>query len=293
MAETKELTWQCDGKTISLGADYDGRGPRVLLLPALSSISTRREMAPLQALLAAHYETIAVDWPGFGDRARPPQDWQPRHYSDFLNTLIGEALPPLHAVIAAGHGASYALACAAAAPPSISRLVLLSPTWRGPLPTMMNGPRPWFDRVCRAVDHPLFGPLLYKLNVSRPVIRFMAAGHVYVERAFIEGERLTEKLAVTRVQNARFASVRFVAGKLDAVASRGEFLDLARGAGVPILMIYGADTPPRSRAEMEALAEIAAVQSVRLPRGKLSVYEEFPHEVAAAIEPFLSSLTRP
>jgi hypothetical protein len=47
---TEQLTWLYDGTTIELGADWSGQGPLVLLLPALSSISTRREMRPLQEL---------------------------------------------------------------------------------------------------------------------------------------------------------------------------------------------------------------------------------------------------
>jgi hypothetical protein len=45
-------------------------------------------------------------------------------------------------------------------------------------------------------------------------------------------------------------------------------------------MVYGAQTPSRSRAEMEALTSIASIQSVMLPLGKLSVREEFPDLVA-------------
>jgi hypothetical protein len=46
--QTEQLTWHYDGTTIELGADWSGQGPLVLLLPALSSISTRREMGPLR-----------------------------------------------------------------------------------------------------------------------------------------------------------------------------------------------------------------------------------------------------
>jgi hypothetical protein len=38
---TKQVTWRLDGKTVELGCDWSGQGPTVLLLPALSSISTR------------------------------------------------------------------------------------------------------------------------------------------------------------------------------------------------------------------------------------------------------------
>jgi hypothetical protein len=45
-------------------------------------------------------------------------------------------------------------------------------------------------------------------------------------------------------------------------------------------VFYGAETPPRSRAEMEALAALPNIRSVRLPRGKLAVHEEFPDATA-------------
>jgi len=286
--QTEKLTWQCDGRSIELAADWSGQGPLVLLLPALSSISTRREMGPLQERLCANYRTVSTDWPGFGDRPRTRHDWRPEIYSDFLSYLIGTVLPPVHAVIAAGHAATFALLHACAHPGSSKRLVLVAPTWRGPLPTMMDGQRPLFDRICRLVDLPIIGPLLYRLNVNRLVVRYMAAGHVYTDSAWLHGERLREKLAVTRSSGARFSSVRFVTGKLDPLATRTEFLDVAQRSHVPMLMIYGAQTPSRSRAEMEALASIPSIRTVLLPLGKLSVHEEFPDSVAEAIKPFLS-----
>jgi pimeloyl-ACP methyl ester carboxylesterase len=244
-------------------------------------------MRPLQERLCAHYQTVSTDWPGFGDRPRLRHDWRPEIYSDFLTYLVDTVLPPLHAVIAAGHAATFALLHACARPGSFKRLVLIAPTWRGPLPTMMNGRRPFFDDLCRIVDLPVIGPLLYGLNVNRFVIRYMAAGHVYADAAWLHGQRLRDKLAVTRPPGARFASVRFVAGKLDPLATRSEFLHLAHRSPVPILMVYGAQTPSRSRAEMEALASVHSIQGVMLPRGKLSVHEEFPNLVAETIEPFL------
>jgi hypothetical protein len=46
-----------NGERIVLGADATGAGPRVLLLPALSSISTRHDMRPLQERLSQRYAT--------------------------------------------------------------------------------------------------------------------------------------------------------------------------------------------------------------------------------------------
>jgi pimeloyl-ACP methyl ester carboxylesterase len=281
------LEWNWHGETLRLHTESIGMGPRILLLPALSSISTRHEMRPLQERLAKQYSTLCVDWPGFGDRARPRVDWTPEAYSAFLSFLLTEVIPYPHAIVAAGHAATYVLEHAASGSCTIERLVLIAPTWRGPLPTMMSGHRPFFDRLCRLVDGPMLGPLIYRLNVNRLVVRYMASGHVYTDPAFLEGERLREKLDVVRAPGARFASVRFVTGRLDPLDARVAFLDLAQRAAVPILLVYGAETPPRSRAEMEALAALPGVRSVRLLHGKLSVHEEFPDATMEAIRPFL------
>src|SRR5512133_2819654 len=285
---TSMLEWNWGGKPIRLGADASGNGPKVLLLPALSSISSRREMRPLQERLAGRYSTLAVDWPGFGEAPRPQVDWTPDAYADFLAFVLSSVMPHPHAIIAAGHAATYVLKHAATAAAQPTRLVLVAPTWRGPLPTMAGGHRPFFDWLCRLVDRGTVGPLIYGLNVNPFVVRRMGAGHVYADPAFLNEERLRQKLAVVRAEGARFASVRFVTGRLDPLASREAFLDIARRAQAPILLVYGADTPPRSRAEMEALAAVPGIRTARLPRGKLSVHEEFPDATISAIDPFLA-----
>src|ERR1700730_9858144 len=107
--ETRSVEWIWRGETVRLGATSSGSGPGLLLLPAPSSISTRHEMRPLQERLAGRYATFCVDWPGFGDRARPPIDWNPDVYYAFLSFLLTSAVPQPYAVIAAGHAAGYML----------------------------------------------------------------------------------------------------------------------------------------------------------------------------------------
>ena len=129
--DTRTLDWNWRGETIRVGADASGTGPRLLMLPALSSISSRREMHPLQQHLARHYSTLSVDWPGFGEGARPQLDWTPDTYAAFLAFLLTSVIAHPHAVITAGHAATYVLAHAAGAPDAMERLVLIAPTWRG------------------------------------------------------------------------------------------------------------------------------------------------------------------
>lgn len=284
-AKPLEHAFSWHGVETNVGMETAGAGRSVLLLPALSSISTRHEMTPLVARLAEHYRVTAADWPGFGDAARPRADWTPAALTDFLDEMIEKAAAEV--VVAAGHAAVYALDYAAAHPGRLTALVLLAPTWRGPLPTMMGGQRPWFARLRQAVDLPVAGDLLYRLNVSQPILRMMAREHVYQDPTWLEGSRLGAKKAVTAARGARHASVRFVTGALDPVDSREAFLDLAARAGSPVLMIYGEGTPRRSRAEMEALAEVAGVRTIVLPQGRLALHEEYPEQVAEAITRFL------
>lgn len=288
MATTRELRWVWQGQDFILGLDEAGNGPLVLLLPALSSISTRSEMHPLMERLAPRFRVIALDWPGFGTAARPRIRWTPDALSAFLEYALRSLDVRPHAVVAAGHAASYVLRHAAQHVGFADRLVLIAPTWRGPLPTMTGGYRPLFAKIRRLIELPGVGPALYRLNVSAFVIRRMVAGHVYSDAGFLSGERLTEKRKVVDAKGARFASVAFVTGGLDRVASRADFLALASAAHVPILLVRGGETPRRSLAEMEALAELPGVQTVPLERGKLSVYEEFPDAVVEAMQPFLS-----
>ncbi len=287
MAISRDLRWSWQNREITVGLDEAGRGPMVLLLPALSSIATRREMHPLLERLAGEFRAVALDWPGFGTDPRPGLRWTP----DALSRFLADALQALeqrpHAVVAAGHAATYALHHAAYHSGFTDRLVLIAPTWRGPLPTMMGGNRPFFAKIRRLIELPMLGPALYRLNVSSFVVRRMVAGHVYSDADFLSGARLADKRKVVDAEGARFASVAFVTGGLDRAASRDGFLALARGAGVPMQVVYGGDTPPRSRAEIEALAQLPGVVTAQLPRGKLSLHEEFPDEVAAAVLPFL------
>ncbi len=283
------MLWSWHGQEIALGIDDAGNGPPVLLLPALSSISTRREMHPLMRCLASRSHVIAPDWPGFGDQPRPPIAWTPDALSSFLEWFVRDQVPTLHATIAAGHAASYALHLVARHPGTLGRLALLAPTWRGPLPTMAGGDRPLFAHIRRAVGMPIVGPLLYRVNVNPLVVRMMVAGHVYSDARQLPAKQMREKQHVIAARGARFGSAAFVTGGLDRVHSREEFLDLGRRASGPLLVAYGAGTPTKSRAEMEVLASLPGVRSFVAPRGKLGFYEEYPEDACPVIEEFLFS----
>jgi pimeloyl-ACP methyl ester carboxylesterase len=284
---TTELRWSWQGNEVKVEMDQSGSGPVLLLLPALSSISTKNEMRPLMERLAAKFRVVAIDWPGFGTLPRPAMRWRPDALSAFLSHILQNAVIRPHGVVAAGHAASYVLHCLGDCPQAAERLVFVAPTWRGPLPTMAGRRRSFFETICRAVETPGIGPLLYRLNVNSFVVGKMVSGHVYSERGWLSGDRLAEKRHVINAPGARFGSAAFVTGTLDRVISREAFVGLAAKAAKPLLVVCGADTPKKSLAEMQALAQLPGVRLARLARGKLAVHEEFPDETAAAILPFL------
>lgn len=286
------FSWQWQGKSMTIGVTRCGAGPTLLILPALSTISTRHEMLALQRLLGARYATVAVDWPGFGELPRPRLRWTPDVLGAFVIALLAHYAPRY--AVAAGHGAGYLLEALsredAVASSSVEAAALLAPTWRGPLPTMANCPqtrrdRPLYRRLRRAVDAPLLGPLLYRLNVCGPMVRKMSTEHVYEDPHWLDDpQRMASKRAVLEAENARFASVRFVTGALDPFISREAFLDVASAAGIPLLALVPELAPKRSKAEMLALGTLDRVTLELLPHGRLASHEEFPAQAARCIE---------
>jgi pimeloyl-ACP methyl ester carboxylesterase len=152
----------------------------VLLLPAFSTVSSREEMRPLAERLAAQgCCCVLVDWLGFRDSTRGRLGYEPRLYHRFLADFVAAVMPSGAAVIAAGHAASYALLLARDRPGVWSHVVLLTPTWRGPLPAAM-GEHPRAYACARSlVGTPVIGEALYRLNTLRPIIGLMYRRHVY------------------------------------------------------------------------------------------------------------------
>jgi hypothetical protein len=113
---------------------------------------------------------------------------------------------------------------------------------------MMSGRKPTQGRIRRLIHAPVIGELLYRLNVSRPVVRMMYRRHVFADPAFLTEHLLAARMRVARRPGARFAWVCFVTGALDPFNERAAFLAAARRVQRPTLMLYGPDTPPKSRA---------------------------------------------
>jgi pimeloyl-ACP methyl ester carboxylesterase len=283
---TGVFEWRDGERRWCVPFDQIGQGIPLMCLPAPSTISTRQEMRDLAERLSAHRRVVRVDWPGLGDADRAPIRYRAPLYSRFLRAFIERFAEPVD-VVAAGHGASYALDVVRVAPARFRRLVLLAPTWRGPLPTAMGPHRRIWSVLESLVRAPLIGPVVYALNSSRGFIRWMMRRHVYAEPAHISEALLDDRVRTAHQPNARYAAAAFVTGGLDVFLSRDDFLEAARLCTAPLFIAMGAATPPKSLAEMLALAALPNVQSVTLP-GSLAFYDEYPDEAAAAVGSFLA-----
>ena len=80
----REYTWNYQNQSVRVVYEVLGNGTPVLLLPAFSTVSMRSEMSGIAKQLSPHFQTIAVDFPGFGDSERLSLDYQPAIYHQFL-----------------------------------------------------------------------------------------------------------------------------------------------------------------------------------------------------------------
>jgi pimeloyl-ACP methyl ester carboxylesterase len=279
---TQALDLTVAGRPVPTPCEVIGGGKDALLLPALSTISARAEMDGLARALGSAYRCRIPDWPGFGARPRVRVPLAPATFHAFLDALLAAAPGPYALGVAAGHAAGYLVAAARRHPGAFARLVLVAPTWRGPLPTAMPGRAHWFPRIRRAVEAPVLGEALYRINISPPIIGRMMRAHVYADAARVTQAVVRGKHAITRQRNGRFGTAAFVTGGLDPVGSRAAFLDLFAEGLPPTLVLRPEGAPRRSGAEMDALIAGGRVAGARVP-GALSPHEEHPDAVAAAI----------
>jgi pimeloyl-ACP methyl ester carboxylesterase len=180
------------------------------------------------------------------------------------------------------------IALAAEQPERFSHIVLVAPTWRGPLPTAMgNLRRPLCECVRRLVETPIVGPALFRLNMSTPVIHKMMRAHVYAEPLFrVAGAPRRQDDGYPAPRGA-LRHRRFRHGWADLVQEREDFLKLFDEPNLPpVLALTGASTPRKSRVDMDALAGHTGICSEVIP-GALAAHEEYPQAVADAVRRFV------
>ncbi|NEQ19686.1 MAG: alpha/beta fold hydrolase [Microcoleus sp. SIO2G3] len=266
--------------------------PLLLMTTAASMwIASEGNVNPVLLLVTlcggSNFQVVAVDWPGFGQSSRLVVNYEPALYQEFLEGFVTSVIKTPVAVVAAGHSAAYVLQLANKIPTVFSRIVLVAPTWRGPL-RVMGLNQQITGTVRELVRSPFVGQILYKLNTLPSFLSFMYRRHVYVDAAKLTPDFIQHKWRNTQQPGGRYAPAAFVTGTLDAVDNQADFLALARGLSVPLKVVIGESSPAKSRAEMDALATLPGVQTAVLP-GSLGMHEEYPQAVVEAVRDFLLS----
>ncbi len=281
----KVYNWNFLGKQYQIVYETIGQGNPVLLLPAFSTVSSRTEMKGIAQILANQYQVTVLDWLGFGDSECPPVDYNPVLFHQLLQDFFKSRFNTPIIFIAAGHASGYALKLVQDNPGIVSQLILVAPTWQGPL-RVMGLPDRVRNGVKNLVRSPIIGQGLYYLNTTPSFLRLMYKRHVYVDETKLTPEFIAQKHQITSKHGARYAPAAFVTGAIDPVATRAEFLSYLSSVSMPVLIILAENAPPKSKAEMLAMAELEQVQTIRLP-GTLGIYEENPQAVTEAIQHFI------
>jgi pimeloyl-ACP methyl ester carboxylesterase len=236
-------------------------------------------------ILATQYQVTVLDWLGFGESECPPVDYSPILFQQLLQDFVAAVFNNPIILIAAGHTSGYAVKLAKDVPDIVSKLILIAPTWQGPL-RVMGLPDGIRNGVKNLVRSPIIGQTLYYFNTTPSFLRLMYKRHVYVDETKLTPEFIAQKHQITSKNGARYAPAAFVTGAIDPVTNREEFLNYLSSVFMPVLIILAENAPPKSKAEMEAMAELEQVQTVRLP-GTLGIHEEFPEAVTEAMKKFL------
>ncbi len=277
--QVQHYDWTYQGQTVTITYETLGAGPTVLLLPAFSTVSTRAELAQSAQVLVAQFQVIALDWPGFGDSERPAFTYERSLYQALLKDFVQNCCPQPAGILAAGHGAGYALHLAQNQ--SGIRLLLVAPTWKGPLRAM--GAPTWLATGLRnLVGLPIVGSALYGANTHPAFLKWMYQRHVFVDEARLTPTFIQQRHRITQQPGARFAPAAFVTAALDPMRDRTEWLQVATAvtAASSVRVILADQAPPQSKAEMQALSELPGIQTDTLP-GSLGLYEEYGAEVGA------------
>ena len=93
--------------------------------------------------------------------------------------------------------------------------MLIAPTWRGPLPSMTGWSPKRLNIINEIVRLPIIGPMLYFINTTKVIIRFMMKRHVWLNKNDLDNDKILRLQVLSRQKGARYASAAFVTGRLD------------------------------------------------------------------------------
>ena len=272
-----------DNKKIGIQMKWEGKRekPPMLMLPALSTISRSDEWQSFKAIVTDKYQLITIDWPGFGE-----SDKKDIHYSGkVLQKTLRKAIKAIQrknnkklTIVAAGHSASLVLTLKDKYINTIKQVVLIAPTWRGPLPSMTGWSPKRLNIINEIVRLPIIGPILYFINTTKVIIRFMMKRHVWLNKNDLDNDKILRLQVLSRQKGARYASAAFVTGSLDIDKNKKWWISNTKKIQEMSTLVIPKDSPKKSLSEMEVLSD--SIKDVLYLRGRLGCHEEFGEEIA-------------
>ncbi|QNI43761.1 hypothetical protein SynA1528_02765 [Synechococcus sp. A15-28] len=261
-----------NNKIIGIQMKWEGKREKspMLMLPALSTILNSDEWQHFKAIVTDKYQLITIDWPGFGE-----SDKIDIHYSGtVLQETLKKAIKVIQSknyrkltIIAAGHSASVVLTLKDKYINTIKQIVLIPPTWRGPLPSMTGWSPKRLNIINEIVRLPIIGPMLYFINTTKVIIRFMMKRHVWLNKNDLDNDKIRKLQVLSRQKGARYASAAFVTGRLDIDNNNKWWISNTNIVKEMSTLVIPKDSPKRSLSEMEALSE--SIKDVLYIRSRL------------------------
>ncbi len=272
-----------DNVTIGIQMKWEGKTekPPMLMLPALSTVSRSDEWQSFKAIVTDKYQVITLDWPGFGK-----SDKKDIHYSGtVLQKTLGKAIKVIQSknnkkltIIAAGHSASVVLTLKDKYIRDIKQVVLIAPTWKGPLPSMTGWSPKRLNIINKIIRLPIIGPILYFINTTKVIIEFMMKRHVWLNKNNLDKDRILRLQVLARQKGARYASAAFVTGSLDINKNNKWWISNTKKINKISTLVIPKDSPKKSLSEMGILSN--KIKNVIYIRGRLGCHEEFGEEIA-------------
>ncbi|CEL93955.1 unnamed protein product [Vitrella brassicaformis CCMP3155] len=281
-----------------------------LFIPAPSFVSTKTEWLPLVKAMAKRDPAtrmlpILVDLPGYGSNHQMPlteEDMNAETFTHFFADLVSHLQKDGGAgslrIVAGGHTGFFALLAYRDLIPgslsSLDRLVLASPTWRGPFPTIFRSKQDTGKTVASlirgAYGTPLVGGAVHGYLSSKGRLTKALSSHVFTTEDALGGGVLEEKQRAATVERPSFVPPAFITGGLDPFGSVDEVTQFLKGLPAALrektCVLGGADFPSASKEELYRLRDYFAAYK-EIP-GALLCYEQFADEAAEALSPVLS-----
>jgi pimeloyl-ACP methyl ester carboxylesterase len=250
-----------------------GSGPTIVLLHGFaSSIYTWKDVLPV---LARDHEVVALDLPGFGQSACPPE----LTFDEYPGVVLGllDRLGVSRAtVVGNSMGGGVAAVLAGERPERVERLVLIDAAGFN----LQEKKRPW---PIRAVGSAPAAALLDRLPLRRLLVE-ASLRQVFFDDALVSGERIDEYLEpVLRPEAPRAIRSLLASRSLHPDAVR----ELLPRITAPALIVWGREDRWIPVADADRFrAALPGSRVVVLDRCGHMPQEERPAEVARLIEDF-------